>query len=516
MKAFYLFRLIVLLVAALACAGAATAASVRHTIVISDLHVGAGKDAQGQWKPSEDFRWQDDFDAFLAGVSRRSGDQADLILAGDVFELWQSPTMVCATALDKASCAIADCSDANSDLGCSEAEALARLRTILAQHPRFLASLIQFAQRGSNTVHLVPGNHDAALLFPALQNEFRSRVGGKRVILEDKGYWLSADGAIYSDHGHIADHVNRFGGWPRPFVQRGGASFLVKPWGENMVQRFYNQYEAVFPIIDNLGSELTGMSYAVRQAGFPNTAVAIRKFFRVYLFEQSLRQAATSLDPPAEPRYDRDAVRALPIGFFVEAAADGLSPQVAAEITPGPADGFSASLLSDEEIDALCAAKEIREQNLCPSDTATLSGLVAGIISSDDARTAAHLKATLGQVATQPGKIASVYIFGHTHKARMPSELGLGAIGTTTANVVQVNTGAFQRLGSEAQIKAILRTKPVGATPLSLQPEDLPACYNYVWVPPYAAGKSPGPSLLYWSKRADGRFDSGEGACLQR
>jgi len=42
------------------------------------------------------------------------------------------------------------------------------------------------------------------------------------------------------------DDVSRFPNWPKPFVEQNGQRYIVKPWGENMVQRFYNQYEAAW------------------------------------------------------------------------------------------------------------------------------------------------------------------------------------------------------------------------------------------------------------------------------
>ena len=47
----------------LACA--AQAGSDRHTYFISDLHLGAGRLADGSWNRREDFRWNDALVEFL-------------------------------------------------------------------------------------------------------------------------------------------------------------------------------------------------------------------------------------------------------------------------------------------------------------------------------------------------------------------------------------------------------------------------------------------------------------------
>jgi len=43
----------------------------RLTIIISDLHLGPGRDAMtGQWQPTENFRWADAFRSFLRAIDQ--------------------------------------------------------------------------------------------------------------------------------------------------------------------------------------------------------------------------------------------------------------------------------------------------------------------------------------------------------------------------------------------------------------------------------------------------------------
>jgi len=264
----YLLGMVVAAMASMTlCAGEARAASARPVVLVSDLHVGAGHGRDGRWNNIEDFRWQSDFNAFLDRISAQAKDQADLVLLGDVFELWQSPSMECSTDLSKPSCKITDCKAPSKDLGCAEKDAVERLRLVLAQHGDFIAAIRAFAQKGRNTVVFVPGNHDAALLFPAVRKVLTDALQSSRVTVADGGYWVSPDGAVYADHGHQFDELNKFSQWPKPFTKLGNVAYLQKAWGENMVQEFYNQYESVFPIIDNLSDEKSGVGYAVKHAG---------------------------------------------------------------------------------------------------------------------------------------------------------------------------------------------------------------------------------------------------------
>src|SRR5262245_13438582 len=69
--------------------------SSRFVVIASDLHMGPGKATGGEWMPAEDFRWQDDFAAFLKAIDEAGKGATDLVLNGDTFELWQSSADDC-------------------------------------------------------------------------------------------------------------------------------------------------------------------------------------------------------------------------------------------------------------------------------------------------------------------------------------------------------------------------------------------------------------------------------------
>ena len=51
----------------------ASQSGARSIVVISDLHMGIGRDASGEWNPTEDFRWAAEFAQFLeADRSKRA------------------------------------------------------------------------------------------------------------------------------------------------------------------------------------------------------------------------------------------------------------------------------------------------------------------------------------------------------------------------------------------------------------------------------------------------------------
>ena len=171
--------------------------------------------------------------------------------------------------------------------------------------------------------------------------------------------------------------------------------------------------------------------------------------------------------------------------------------------------------LTDDELRAICAAKDnLPGSEKCLRRSDTLSAAVKGALISDDQRKATYLRAVLPMVASKDDNLASVYVYGHTHSSKAPTKLSLGEMKYGSVGVTYVNTGAFQRVASPAQINAILADtkKDTAKSPLDLQPEDLPACYNYVWFEPYK-GK-PVPQLLRWAKGTDAKFTSSAGTCL--
>ncbi|HIE94878.1 MAG TPA: hypothetical protein EYQ83_19200, partial [Acidobacteria bacterium] len=180
---------------------------LRRAVVLSDLHMGEGRDADGQWSPYEDFRWADDFDQFLTALATEDSRPTDLILNGDTFELGRSDEI--------------PCDHADPGLGCTQTEALARLERVLTAHAGELAALGDFARSGDNRVVLVPGEDDAALLFPAVGVRavaaFEAPAG--RVSVATGGFWRSADGRVVVEHGHqLESRADRFESWPLPFV----------------------------------------------------------------------------------------------------------------------------------------------------------------------------------------------------------------------------------------------------------------------------------------------------------
>ena len=495
----------------------------RRVVVMSDLHLGEGRGPDGAWLPFEDFRWADDLGGFLAALADES-EVTDLVLNGDTFELLQAGDGACAYD--------------DPALGCSETEALARLDRVLAAHREEIGALAAFAAAGDNRLVLVPGDHDAALLFSAVGRRaveaFAAAPG--RVSLAADGFWRSADGLVHTEHGHQIEHrADRFEGWPVPFVTRSGQRHLARPWGQSVVQALYDRYEPRFPIVDNLAEDGAGVREALSAAGVEDAGAAVPDLLRFLLFRMSWQQFRMDLDrgdvePPA---WDLVRVREAGPRFLVDSLADDdrFKPLAARALDAGRLTALMESL-GDDELAAICdhraalrRARRRFERILtqldptgpplaeCPRTPETAAPRFEYFWGSRDRVFGRHLERM-----TDPRPVG-VLVHGHTHLAdyRQGNFVRVEAGRTYVvdgfspvrgaATPVVINGGAWQRTATPRQLDEHRRRSGVPEAELleSMRPEQLPPCYGFVQIDPYTERPDP-PVLRYWRQDRDGTW----------
>jgi len=483
----------------------------RLTVIVSDFHFGLGRDpVSGEWHALEDFRWGDALRSFLRAVDEAGKGATDLVLNGDTFELWQS--------------LVPDCRTANVRAGCTGEEALGRLERVLQAHAAEVADLGAFARAGTNRIVIVPGDHDAAILFPAVAERLLSAFSAPmRVTVSARGYWLSGDGAIYAEHGHqIAGDPYRFGAWPEPFIQEGGRAHLERTWAEQLIQGIYNEYESRYPILDNVAMDGVGLKYLA--AADPATAGAaiVGPMVRFFLSNPAWQQFRLDLDggDVEAPEWDVALVRRAGPAFLVESL-------LADDRLRGPADRalkenqftFALGDVSDQEIVAICdyraalrRARRRLERSLtqsphvgpppaeCPRVPTTRGSGFEYYWRSRDARFTAHLDEVRRALARDaPAPSIKVFVYGHIH---LPSAGFVVSRGAEWPIVL--NSGAWQRTVTPFQLDELMKDRGWTEVELlrQLQPEQLPACYGLVWIDPYA--DRPQPRFRYW--RGDGKW----------
>ncbi len=488
----------------------AQAPASRLIVVTSDLHLGPGRDPRTeQWLPVEDFRWSEDLASFLTALGE-SSEATDLVLNGDTFDVWQAQESAC------------EQSDAR--LGCTEAEALERLESVLVAHQAEVALIGAFARRGDNRVVLVPGDRDAALLFPSVAARVQAAFDAPgRVEVASQGYWLSDDGLVYAEHGHqLTGDPYHMSGWPLPFVREGDVQYLERPWGEQLVQALYDELEPRYPIVDNVAQEGAGLRYVSDAAVLPPDRIpTLLTFFLARPVWQQFRLELDGGDVQP-PVWDFEAVRQQGVRFFAESLLpdDPFLPAVDRAMRRGEL-ALDPARLTDQELGAICdyraalrRARRRLERSMtqaattgpplseCPRTRATRGSAYEYFWGSRDAafgRRIEQVNATLAQDG-RSAPAPRVFVYGHSHLA------AVGFVPVRGASwPIVLNSGAWQRTVTPFQLEAVMEERGWSSAELleHLRPEDLPACYGVVWIDPYSDA-SPNPRLRLW--RSDGRW----------
>jgi hypothetical protein len=499
----------------------------RSTVVLSDMHMGVGRAVSGAWHPTEDFRWSSEFAAFLDAVNSEGRGAVDLVLNGDTFELLQSMTAGCEPA---------------PPAGCRADEALTRLERVLSAHSAEIAALARFARAGSNRVVIVPGDHDAALLLPAISGRLMAAIDAPpgRVTTAASGYWVSADGKLYAEHGHqIGFNPHRFEAWPAPFVTIGGIEHVTRSPGELAVQPAYNRLEERYPIVDNFAIVGAGLKYALAADGMPDTGDAAALLLRYFVTLMSWQQFRMELDggETEPPQWDLAQTRALGPALLVSSLPDDdrFKPTAAKALAEGRL-SESLAALSDDELVALCdyraASRRARRRGEpfllqfsprgpivaeCPRTPDSRGALFDYFWRSRDEIFSRRLEMVARQLPSKTAPIVMVH--GHTH---LPDRGQEGAVTLAAGHLtipkqgfspvrgaltpIVINGGAWQRTITPVQYERLESERGLSSGELlrTLQPDDLPPCYGFVQIPPYA--DVPEPSVRYWRRSATGEW----------
>jgi UDP-2,3-diacylglucosamine pyrophosphatase LpxH len=480
------------------CPGGRANANQRHVVAISDLHLGSGRRPGGSWYPTEDFRWDGALRTFLDRVSECSEGRTDLVVAGDLLELWQPlPQLRC-----------------KSKDGCTVAEMVAITKWVVEAHSTTLGTLKDFASHGDNRIHIVPGNHDAALLLPDVWRVFQDalRAPHDRVRLVQNGLWVSRDGIIIIEHGHqIGLDVNRFDTWPRILQRVGDRELVVQSWGENFVQSLFNAEEEEYSIIDNLSPETAGARYRMVDRGLWRSTQDMARFLAFNLFETSIQQKASSLghNKPGDPKWDLAIARKMGHLLFVNAmVADDPFRQVLLSEDPSAvalrreldAQAMDAKKTTDAEVEMLCDHIAIRKATQCAP-----SHLGAGVQNVLIPRKRVMLNHLRSRIAQSGLENARVFIYGHTHLLEDAWTIDVSSFVRMTV----LNTGAFQRVVDEVgfltRVKSKSGLKPSEAL-RTFKPEDLAPCYAAVLVSYDRVTPRPQTVLWHAPEGVEGRF----------
>lgn len=474
----------------------APAASQRHSVFISDLHFGVGKQNDGAWDPTEDFRWPRALEGFLNKITEDGQQRVDLVVVGDFLELWQPPADI-------------KCTGASADLGCSIDEMAMLVEKVVAEHAGDLGILRAFAERGENRLHIIVGNHNSTLRYAAVWKPLgvALNAGSGRINLVTEGLWVSADGRIVAEHGNqIGQDVNKYATWPAISRHVDGKDYIIRPWGELFVQRLFNSQEQSYSIIDNLSPETAGARYRAADRGLWGSASDMARLLAFNLLETSLRQKSVMLGKPPAGKVDWDIEigRSKGAMLFIYSLPkdDTFRQQVVKDDAEARAIKVELNRLAndkehlpDAEVQQLCDMIAVHAKDqICWN--MQLGSLAEHFLSSKSRVMAKHLADR-----QRAFKSMRVFIYGHTHQFEEPWQVEVEG---SPVMVTVANTGAFQRLVDEPGFLKRLNGRTPQDALRSMSLDELPPCYTAVVVSAAAEGQLPVPRTQAWHMAENG------------
>ena len=468
----------------------AASTSNRSLVIISDLHLGAGKKTDGSWYETEDYRWPKALMAFLEEMSTKGEDRVDLILAGDLLDLWQPPEDLRCPG---------DSADPN--LGCTIGEMTKISSWVVKEHSEEFKALKLFSQKGDNRIYILPGNHDAALLIAPVWEPVGKalEVEKGRVSFVKTSVWKSADDSIIVEHGHqIGNDVNAYKKkpniWPNIVRSKGVKEYIVRSWGEQFIQKQINENEKDNQLIDNLSPESLGLVYWKEKRGFWGTAADFAQFVAFNLSQTSISQKEQFLGDQsvAEPKWDTKEARKRGHRLFIAAISKNDDLRAILLADTKQADDIRSALdklaldvqqLPDDNVNLLCDRAAVQGNRVCERRQAGY--VIEKLRGSGDRVLASHLLQVQGEY-----KKMRYFVYGHTHDlAKKWQPKGV-------RYVWAMNSGAFHRVIGDEGYRNRVTQKGIslgeGLAKISL--EELPPCYTFVkQIPPEVA-----PQVFRW------------------
>lgn len=182
---------------------------MRHTVVISDMHLCEVEPTSGEWMRYRQRQCLPDaeigrmLDTLCEQVRP---DKLTLILNGDIFD-FDAPRVI-------------NGQSEFHDLPRSAEHSVPAMAAILDDHPLFIAALARVIQQGHEIV-FTSGNHDAALTFPEVRNLISARLADSalatfpvpslrahrilRARIQFRAWFHLTEDKILVEHGHLYD-----------------------------------------------------------------------------------------------------------------------------------------------------------------------------------------------------------------------------------------------------------------------------------------------------------------------
>jgi UDP-2,3-diacylglucosamine pyrophosphatase LpxH len=199
-------------------------------LVISDLHLSAGKMIKGKRNLLEDFHYDNELIDFLKYYAE--GDYKDLpvelVINGDFLDFLAVPYV-----------------EFYDDELWSEKAALAKLKMVMAAHKGVMEALKQFIANPEKNIVYIIGNHDAEFVFDSLQEEFLAYFGEDsiRISLSNSVTTHIPTKGVSIQHGHQYERAHDFDQENAVIETLNAEKYFIPPWGSYYVTNVINKYK---------------------------------------------------------------------------------------------------------------------------------------------------------------------------------------------------------------------------------------------------------------------------------
>jgi UDP-2,3-diacylglucosamine pyrophosphatase LpxH len=259
-------------------------------LVISDLHLSAGKMLKGKRNLLEDFHYDNELIDFLNYYS--SGDYADieveLVINGDFLDFLAVPYV-----------------QFYDDEFWSEHAALEKLKMIMKAHRGVLDALKSFLASKGKTIVYIIGNHDAEFVFDSLKAEFLGYFGkdSEKIILSNSITTHIPTKGVCIQHGHQYERAHEFDQENAVIETLNGERYFIPPWGSYYVTNVINKYKqersfinAVRPIKHFIIHGIIFDTFFTLRFVLSNIYYFVMvRFWHFYMVKKSLRQVFQDL-----------------------------------------------------------------------------------------------------------------------------------------------------------------------------------------------------------------------------
>lgn len=270
-------------------------ASGAEIVVVSDLHIAAGRKPDGNYYGTENFFADAAFLRFIRKTQRRlesrpgilviNGDWIDFLRVSEYPETaealaeWRETLLP--LGIDKSIPELRDSiskKEREFGLKTNDYKAVWQLSMVANGHPDVFVALAEWMAMGNKLV-IVKGNHDLQFIWPAVRNfvrldlarrlqsgeretslaEVLSNVVGSNLIFVDDS--LLIDDVFYLEHGHRYDkHA-----WPVGPAILDNREELNIPFGSFFNRYLLNRVELAYPYIDNVRPTVNVLPLLIRE-----------------------------------------------------------------------------------------------------------------------------------------------------------------------------------------------------------------------------------------------------------